>query len=166
MSTRLEAGVNCDNDRDGNLKLTAPSNRTLTYHTGEEVLSIWSEVAPLLKKAADWGHGEYQVEDILVKASLEQMQIWIFRDEGQLQLVTVTEIVEYPRKRVCVIYATAGFKMLEYWKEFVGELIKWLTVNGIQGLETYCRDEVMEKLLQVGFRKKTNMLQFNWKEQP
>ena len=164
MSISQEAGVSCDVNGESNSEFSSPSNRTLAYHTGESVLSLWPEVSSLLQKAAVWGHGEYQVEDVLAKLLVGQMQLWVFSENGKIQLVGVTEIITRPRKKACNIYALAGYNMSGYWKQFASSLFTWMKENQIQDLETYCRDEVMEKLLPFGFQKKTNVLQFKWKE--
>lgn len=163
MNTRVERGLSCRNDGDVNLELTAPSYQLLTY-TGESVLSIWATVEPMLRLAAVWSRGEFSTEDALSLLLARRMILWVFHVDGSIHLAVLTEVRDYPRKRVCNIYAAAGKNLLEVWTQALPLVRGWLEENQIEEIEATCRDAVMRKLLLVGFRKQANVLRFNWKE--
>lgn len=146
------------------MELTAPIKHTFQYVSGEMVYPIWEKVQAVLTLAAVHSRGEWEVEDVLIKVSIGHQQLWIFSEEGEIQLVGVTEIIEFPRKKSCNIFAVAGFNMAKYWNAFSQKLFLWLDLLEVDSLETTCRDEVMEKLLPLGFIKKANVLYFPWKE--
>ena len=147
------------------MELTSPSNHTFLYVSGEMVYPIWEKVQAVLTLAAAHSRGEWEVDDVLIKVSIGHQQLWVFSEGDEVQLVGVTEILEFPRKKSCNIYAVAGFNMAKYWHAFSQKLFLWLDLLEVDSLETTCRDEVMEKLLPLGFIKKANVLYFPWKEQ-
>lgn len=142
------------------------NSKHFKFYSGPEILPEWGKIKGLLKKAADWSRGEWKTSDVLVKVSSGQQQVWVFYFGDDVQAVGVTELLTYPRKTVCNIYAMAGFGMQDLWKEFSQALIVWLKANNVDEIQTTCRDEVMEKLLPLGFTKAANVLHFNWKETP
>jgi hypothetical protein len=149
------------NDGAVNDKLTSP---TITMYSGPEVLPIWVEVAVLIAKAAAWGRGEYLAEDVLVLASEGKMQIWVFRVEGKVVLVGVTEILTYPRCKICNIYALAGYQMVEMWGLFADYLKTWLKANGIQKIQTTCRTEIADKITCLGFEPLVHVMGYTGKD--
>ena len=163
MNTKVVRGLSCEEKGDVNFKLTAPSYQFLTY-TGESVLGIWSTVEPMLKLAAAWSRGEFSSEDALSLLLARRMILWVFHQDGNIHLAVLTEVRDYPRKRVCNIYAAAGKNLLEVWSQTLPMVRGWLKENQIEEIEATCRDAVTRKLLRVGFRKQANVLRFNWKE--
>lgn len=135
-------------------------------YVGQEALEQWPQVEGLLHKAALWSNGEWDTAHVLVKLLDSTQQLWIFRnDEGEITLVLVTEILTFPRKTICNIYAAAGHDMLKLWERFSAYGISWLEALGVTEVQTYCRDEVMEKIKLIGFQKVANLMRFTWKEQ-
>ncbi len=169
MNTEVEPGQNCEAEVrvNGDVKkeLTSPETRTLTMYSGENVASIWQEVVPFVRKAAYWGRGEYLAEDVMVLAALGKMQIWVFRDNDMPVLVCVTEILTYPRRKICNIYALAGSRMSEMWGFFSHMGRAWLVQNGVEEVQTTCRAEVAEKIKPFGFEPLVQVLRLTAKEQ-
>lgn len=166
MSIEVESGQNCDgggNVGEGNLELSSPSIPILSFHTGDSVHTIWKEVQPFVAKAADWGRGEYLAEDVLVLAAQEKMQIWVFRVEGVITLVCVTQLIQQPRRKICNIYALAGRNMAQMWKLFFPRVQPWLWLNGVDEVQTTCRQEIADKIQQFGFEPLVQVLRFNLK---
>jgi len=142
-----------------NSKLTSPLKAaSYEYVEGPRVLEVWRDVLPLIEKAAVHGRGEYQPEDVLVAIHEGRMQLWLFREEGKLALVCVTEIISFPRKTVCFINALAGYRMLEMWDLFFPVAEVWLAQLGVSRVMTECRDEVAAKTERLGFRKLANVM--------
>jgi hypothetical protein len=147
------------------VELTGPKTPTFQYISGEAVYPIWVDVRDLLEWAAVHSHDEWEVEDVLVKVSLGKQQLWVFSEGDEVQLVVVTEIVEYPRKSICNIFAMAGAGMVKHWPLFSQKVFPWLEALGVAGLEATCRDVMMRKARALGFVKKANVVHFPWKEQ-
>lgn len=149
---------------EGNAELPAPLITTVTLYTGQIVHQIWPEVLPFIEKAAAWGRGEYEAVDVLVLASSEKMQIWVFRQEGRITLVCVTQLIQHPRLKVCNIYALAGRRMAQVWKQFFPQVLPWLRLNGVDEVQTTCRQEIADKIQPFGFEPLVQVLRLNLKE--
>ena len=164
MNTKVEVGLSCEINGGGNSELIPPSTCTLTMHTGETVTAIWPEIRDLVGKAAAWGRDEYVAEDVLVAIFAEKMQAWVFREEGQVILVCVTELIQFPRKKVCNIYALAGHSMEKMWKMFFPTALPWLWENGVQEVQATCRTEVALKVRHFGFTDYVHTLKLELKD--
>lgn len=164
MNSKVESGASSEIDGAGNKKLTSPSTCTLTMYGGEPILAVWPEISELVSKAAFWGRGEYLAEDVLVMCYSEKMQAWVFRDEGKVVLICITELVQYPRKTVCNIYAVAGYRMAELWKEFFPRARAWFALNGVEEIQTTCRAEIAAKIAEFGFGDYVQTLKLDLKE--
>lgn len=148
------------------MELMGRSDKSLSFYTGESVFPVWAEVLPLLLKAEAHANGEWKVIDLFVLVSSGKQQLWVVRGKrGKVLVAAVTELVLYPRKTACVIYAMAGAGLAPLWGEFSSALFTWLEANQIDEVLAFCRDEIAEKLLAIGFRKQANVMQINWKEQ-
>lgn len=147
------------------MEILVPKKPTLEFYTGESVFAVWQEVAYLVDKAAAWGRGEYESGDVLVMVSEKKMQLWLFRDENdKVVLVCVTQILEYPRRKICNIYALAGRRMSEMWALFSFQGRKWLEANGVEEIQTTCRTEIAEKIKPLGFEPLVHVMRLSVKE--
>jgi len=136
-------------------------NHSVKAIDGEAVADVWEEILPLVHKLDDWTRGEFTVEDIRRFVRDKAMLLWLFSEDDEIILVGVTEVVQYPRKKICNIYALAGRKMQEMWELFAPYFLNWLQVNEIEGLQTTCRDTVAEKTRLLGFTKLVNVMEFD-----
>lgn len=163
MNTEAEVGQSCEDKGDVNSKLTAPSYHLFSY-TGTDVLRVWPVVEPMLEKAAQWSRGEFRAEDALNMLLARKMILWVFALESEIHLSVLTEVRDYPRQRVCNIYAVAGRNMVRVWQFAKPFARKWLEENRIDAIQATCRDAVMRKMLPLGFRKTANVLNLDWRE--
>lgn len=91
-------------------------------------LDDWDEVAPLLRKAMAYGHGEYLEKDIFDAIASGQMQLWFFPGA-----FVITQIEDYPRLRICrVLYAGGDLKVI---KDHVGDLEDWSRSMGCRAID-------------------------------
>lgn len=164
MNTRAESGVSCEIDGDINSKLPAPLIPSVATYSGSDVFPIWDSVKTLLKAPADWSRGEYDVDDLFTMLVNERMRLWVFSEASEIILVMVTEVVQYPRKKVCNIYSISGRKLAEMWYLFFPYGRTWMEMNQITEIQTTCRDEIAAKIIPFGFVKTANVLRYDWKE--
>ncbi len=138
--------------------------QTKTYHTvsldnvvtrvpSEDVEFIWSQVAPLLKKALD---ETYSIQDILYGLANDRMQLFISWNNNKVESAVVTEIAQYPQSKV-LRYFLAGGKNLENWLERIQKVIeKFAKKENCTHLEVAGRKGWVRKL--KGFRVKAYLL--------
>ena len=139
---------------------------TLEFYVGPDVFPVWGEVKGLIHKAAEYSRGEWKASDVLIAVQDGRQHLWVSRNNGKLQGVMVTSLDVHPRKTVCTIYALCGFGLQEMWAQHAKSLIVWFEAHDVEEVQAVCRDEVMEKFLNLGFVKTANMLSFKWKEAP
>ena len=139
---------------------------TLEFYVGPDVFTIWGEVKGLIHKAAEHSRGEWRASDVLIAVQDGRQHLWVGRKDGRIQGVMVTSLDVHPRKTVCTIYAMSGYGVQELWEQYSKHLIVWLEAHHVDEVQAVCRDDVMEKFLNLGFVKTANMLSFKWKETP
>lgn len=96
------------------------------------VAVAWPQALPLLEKPIGMSKGCYLPEDVLAACQTGGMQLWLAAEGEDLLAAYVTEIVDYPRKRI-VRAAFAGgvpqtmdrwlepmVNMIEAWSKQVG----------------------------------------------
>jgi hypothetical protein len=115
---------------------------------GPEIAFFVEEVSPLLYEALQYSRGEMSVEDALAFVAEGFCQLWIGGDKDK-RIVILTEIADFPQKRVVRIVALAG-ETAHYISMF--EAIKrWAAMNGASELEAYCRPSVARLAKRYGF---------------
>ncbi len=120
-------------------------------YVGVEVEEVVASIAPLLKKALKHAKGEIDLWSVLEHIKNEHMQLWIGRVDGEVQIVVVTEIQQYPLKRVVRLVAVAGKvqPFMEMWERIQG----WAVMNGAVEIEVWCRPAVTRLLRRLNFKK-------------
>ncbi len=102
----------------------------------KDIPQVWGWVAPLLQDALAYCDGKYTVQSVQ-KSILDRMQqLWVFGDP--IQSAFVTELIDYPGKRVCLIFIAAGRK-----EDLIAcqlEIEKWAEMNGCVQLEFHGRN--------------------------
>jgi hypothetical protein len=129
-----------------------------------DVDRFWPAVRVKLVRAIEENHGEYTLSDIYNFLSRGTMQLWIVAEELDLKSVFVTEIITYPRMRVCFIVLAAGeglddlVAQLDVVEQWAGELgVDELRIQGRRGWQRVLRSKgfslsytVLRKVLQRG----------------
>ena len=118
---------------------------------GGEVDDVFEQAVPLLRKALKHANGELTEYHIYRFVQAGLMQLWVGYERGEVAAVMVTEIADYPLKRVVRVLALAG-KTAPFEDTF--ERIKlWAAENGAVELEAYCRPAVTRLIRRWGFFK-------------
>jgi len=108
-------------------------------------------IAPALRPMEE----RYSPEHIIDECSKGNMQMWLAAAEGEgfheNRAAMVTEILEYPRRRVCSVLFLAGEKM-ESWLHLYRELEHWAIQNGCSEIEVLGRKGWERVMGQFGFK--------------
>tara|TARA_R110002020_G_scaffold463921_1_gene684239 strand:- start:1734 stop:2123 length:390 start_codon:yes stop_codon:yes gene_type:complete len=108
----------------------------------EDIHFIWNEVEPLIKKALD---DCYTTDDILKGLIFDKFQLFISW-ENKVESAVVTEIAQYPQKKVCR-YFLAGGSNMNNWLEPIQETIeKFAKHNNCNSIEVAGRKGWARKL--------------------
>jgi len=119
-----------------------------------EVAGVWILVEDLIQKACDRSGGFADAEDF--KGWLEKgiMQLWVAFDnkEKKIKCVTVTEVKQYPKYKVCDCRITTGTDY-KSWVDFMDNVVNWARANGCKKMEIFTRPGWERILKRKGFVK-------------
>lgn len=94
-----------------------------------EIEDIWPRIEEWIVKSCKRGGGKYAACDIKKALLIRDMQLWI---AGDCEAIAITEIIQYPRKRVMRICMGAG-AFRKYFKEFI-EVAEACECDGYEAL--------------------------------
>ena len=91
----------------------------------DEIEEWWPALAPLVRKPLEHEKvKELTTDDILDRIKSRDMQCWIAHEDGQILSVGITEIIEYPQRRVLGLPFLGAVKgSIDHWFEYF-EVIK------------------------------------------
>lgn len=84
----------------------------------QAVATVWPDAMPLLARPIEMSKGCYLPEDVLGACQAGHMQLWIAADGEDLVAAYVTEITNYPRKKVIrAVFAGGKPHTMDRWLE-------------------------------------------------
>ena len=121
----------------------------ITQVPREDINYVWQQVEPLVIRALD---DSYTARDVLDGIIRNKFQLFISWENDKVESAVVTEVADYPRKRI-LRYVLAGGNNLENWLEPIQEKIEeFATNNYCQAIEVAGRKGWLRKL--KGFEQK------------
>lgn len=126
----------------------------------DRVDGIWNRVEPLVKKGLAEAIHEIGVDDVKRSIKAKEMQLWAgFDVEAEtVVVVMVTEIINYPKMRVCHIVANGG-ERLEEWEPFMDKIKEWAISEGCVKIKAVARDGWVRRLKAYGYEKTNNVIE-------
>ena len=116
---------------------STPSQVKLYCVFAEDLDPIWDEVSVHIQSALQYSDGKYSLLDIKKEIEEKKMQLFLAVDDGVIA-VGVTQISDYPQKRVLTIVLVGGSRM-EEWLHLMNQLEAWGIDNGCEQIELYGR---------------------------
>jgi|TARA_R100000988_G_C3893079_1_gene113766 hypothetical protein len=111
----------------------------VSYVPREYINSCWKQVEGYLKKATEYTHGRYEVEDLYLAVCEFGHLLWIAFDEKEIKGAVITNVIVYPKKTYLCL-AFCGGKEFSTWKDPMLQMLRnWAKDNGCQGLEAVGR---------------------------
>ena len=104
----------------------------------EEVAEKWHLIAPMLRTATR-RTGCYEPIDLLQMAMRGQVGIWICEVAGTVRAAIVTQIEQYPRKRVLEVMFLGGSDLRDWLDDAMDVLIAHAQQTGCDHLATLGR---------------------------
>lgn len=80
----------------------------------KELESIIDNIDFLLDRAMKFVAGKYDKSDLITSIKNYEMQLWVVHDDDKIVSITITQVINYPRKRVLSVLISAG-EELKYW---------------------------------------------------
>ena len=132
-----------------------------TFLTGipsQEIDEIWEACEPFIEQASKKGQSEMTSQDIYNFCKDAKMQLWIvFDSEANIKAVVTTEIINYPKKKVCRV-VTLGGQEIDDWLHSITVIEAWAEENGCHAMETFCRKGFIKKLEHYGYEQTYTVL--------
>lgn len=98
---------------------------------------VWDECVPHLNRALQYADGKYTLDSLKKSMESRNMQLWVYIKDS-IKACMVTQIVNYPGKRVCLILFIGGSHMSE-WISFEPFIEQWARENKSDSIEIYGR---------------------------
>lgn len=100
---------------------------------------LWEAVAPVLAPAVARSDGAIALADVRQALDARAMQLWCVAIDGACRAAIVTELVNRPRQRVCVVLFVAGAELRRWLPAAMTTIGGWARANGCVALETFGR---------------------------
>jgi hypothetical protein len=98
-------------------------------------LAYWDKVKDGLQKALDVDSNKYSLDDIKRAIEEKNMQLWCIHD-GELLTAFVTQIINYPQKKVIECVALTGSNPAKWIGFLLSEMEKYAIENKCDLMET------------------------------
>jgi hypothetical protein len=125
----------------------------LVLAPGRNAAAWWPAVRKRVAACCARSSGKYEPADVLRLVLAGRMQLWTAVDDAAaVRAVAITEIVSYPRRRVCRLLACTGTGIDDWWPLIAG-LEAWARDAGCTALEPLARPGWERRLKSAGYRK-------------
>jgi len=111
----------------------------------EDVDMVWDDVSPLIEKALRHAEGELIPDDIKKHLDSANLRLWVALKDKDVIAAMVTEIIQYPRKKIVRVITLAG-KDMSLWYDFLPVLEGYAIRHGCSSLEAWTRKGMTRKL--------------------
>lgn len=105
--------------------------------SAERLPEVWEDVKPLIVAACSRSFPKMTEADVLKAVSERDMQLWVIY-EDVIYAVLVTEILNYPLRRVCRILMATGTDRTR-WQHFISDIERWAKEQGCDSMELEAR---------------------------
>jgi hypothetical protein len=126
-------------------KVIQPRKCKVALVEAEDVDMVWGDVSPLIEKALLHAEGELIPDDIKKHLDTSELRLWVALENKDVIASMVTEIVQYPRKKIVRVITLAG-KDMSMWYDFLPMLEGYAIRNGCSSLEAWTRKGMTRKL--------------------
>ena len=122
-----------------------------------EINEVWMYVKDLIQAACDRAGGFADASHVKEWLEKANMQLWIAFDpnDKEIKCVTVTEIRQYPKYKVCDCKITTGTSY-KAWVDFMDNVVNWARSLGCKKMELFTRPG-WERILKNKQFKKTHV---------
>lgn len=102
----------------------------------EHVQTVWPLAEPHLKRAMAFADGEFTLDEAQAYLTEGRFQLWLAWDAAQKRAIGagVTEIFDYPRKRVCFLVLWASEAPRARWLEGLQAVEQWASAKGCRAM--------------------------------
>jgi len=131
------------------------------------VAGVIPSLLPYLVKSQEWTRGRATVDDILRFVLNGQMQLWVGHDDNEIYGHVITEVKNYPQRKMLVVQYCAGEpNHMQYVDEEMFDLLdRFAKDAGCSGIEFVGRPGWRKQAGKYGFEVQSVMYQKFFKEE-
>lgn len=107
-----------------------------------KVPQVWGRIFVMLKTAVDQNDG-FTMDDVYNNLMQGFSQMWL-ADNGEIKGVAITQLINYPQKRTCLLLFTAGVDF-DHWRHLLTDIESWAVSKGCKDIEFYGRRGWLKK---------------------
>ena len=115
----------------------------------DDVENLWYGARPLIQKALDHAEGALNTTDALRLVLNGRMQLWVGFHNNEVFVAVLTEIITYPRHKICRVITTAtesGHHFDEWWDVMYNTIERFALSRGCAAFEAWVRKGLVRKL--------------------
>ena len=101
------------------------------------VIHEWPRVASLVRQALKRGEGSYGEADVAMACMSGAWKLWMVENGFNVTAICITQIIEFPRQRKCLLRYLAG--TMEAIEPHIPVIEDYARREGCQVLEGYAR---------------------------
>jgi hypothetical protein len=102
--------------------------------------NVWGYAGEQIDRALEGGHGEITEEDVYYQAIQGQKQLWIISNDKYKPVgACITEMADYPRKRVVRILMLGGQGLRQWSDDLQAKIEEWAIQIGAKSIEVVGR---------------------------
>lgn len=119
----------------------------------DELADLWPIIRDRIASCCKRSGGKYEPVDVLQNLINRRMDLWLAVDDANaVQALAITEIVDYPRVKVCKLLAGTGDDA-ERWYRLIDGIENWARSQGCGVFEPICRPGWEKRFAALGYRK-------------
>lgn len=132
----------------------------LVFVTTNNLEEYWLKTRRMIIASTKRSFGKYEGIDILKELMNGRMNLWVAEDseDGVVRGLAITEIVQYPRMKVCKVLCCTGSKMMD-WVHYLLEIEFWAKKNGCRSIEPVCRLGWTKTLKKMGYEPRHMLME-------
>lgn len=105
----------------------------------DKIDAVWPLIEPFLQEALEYGNGRWASRDFQGFCRDDVMQLWLILDNGAVTAMAITELINYPQKKICRIVVCGG-RNVGRWLNERRHIDEWARQNGCQAMELIGRE--------------------------
>lgn len=124
-----------------------------------QINEVWNQVEKLIIDACEYNSNRCNAEDYRKSLENNDRQLWVAIEKG-IKGIAVTEIVDFPQKKCCVIHMFTG-DGLDELLAFLPVIEEWAKELGCKQMFAHTRPGLSRKLLSQNYRTTHSVLEKN-----
>ena len=122
--------------------------------------AVWPVLEPMVKRGLSHGQGDAISPGYILNALIaNDMLLWVYHEGEDIKAGMILEVSQFPQKRVVFVVLLIGRNMEEWVDEMESTLFTFQKLIDADCIEASCRDGLVKKLMERGWKRKATILE-------